>query len=117
MPTFNGITVRPAEVGSVSHGTLRTEDLLEAFASELLHHIQRNANAWSSDAGRKERDRLTDLAQAAAEVTDYDSEEAAELVTELCDALQEFAPPDVAFGAHEGDGADFGYWPMEDTTT
>lgn len=102
--------MRYASLGSISHGTLRTEDLLEAFATELEYHVQRNADEWCSDDGRKERDRLLALVHEARE-TDPEGDDACELVNvELPDALQAFAPPYCTFGAHEGDGSDFGFW-------
>ena len=95
-------------IGSISTGTLRTEDLLEAFAAELdsirgtskAHHqlVFDAQNRYYLDDGRDERE-----------------EEAGELVGELMDALNEFSPPFVYFGSHPGDGADFGYWPDADT--
>jgi hypothetical protein len=94
-------------IGSISAGTLRTEDLLEAFASELdsLRGTSRShyqlvfdaQNRYYLDDGRDERE-----------------EEAGELVSELMDALNEYCPPFVFFGALEGDGSDFGYWPDVD---
>ena len=104
--------VRKATPGTISHGTLRTEDLLEAFAGELQHHIARNAERWCSDEGRRERDRLMDLIGAAGEV-DPDSEDAQEILEAIVDELQVFAPDGHYFGAHPGDGSDFGYWPIE----
>lgn len=95
-----------ATIGSISHGTLRTVDLLDAFASEL-------------DRLESERD---DVAEARAVLTLHnagwltiaDSEEASELVQALQDALNEFAPPYCYFGTTEGDGSDFGFWPSLD---
>jgi len=94
-------------IGSISTGTLRTEDLLEAFAAELdsirgtskAHYqlVFDAQNRYYLDDGRDERE-----------------EEAGELVSELMDALNEFSPPFVYFGSHPGDGADFGYWPDAD---
>lgn len=104
--------MRYATIGSVSHGTLRTEDLLDTFAYELEYQIQRNAKHWLGNTA--ERDRLTNLIGEAREI-DPDSEAASELVNEsLFDALNEFAPPYTYFGAHEGDGSDFGFWPSWD---
>lgn len=92
-----------ATIGSISHGTLRTVDLLDSFASEL-------------DRLEGERD---DVAEARAVLTLHnagwltiaDSDEASELVQALQDALNEFAPPYCYFGTTEGDGSDFGFWP------
>lgn len=92
-----------ATIGSISHGTLRAVDLLEAFADEL-------------DRLESERD---DVAEARAVLTLHnagwlfiaDSGEAIELMQALQDALNEFAPPYCYFGTTEGDGSDFGFWP------
>jgi hypothetical protein len=112
-----------ASVGSISHGTLRTEDLLDAFAYELEYHVSRNPAMWVGATGRKERDRLMALigeareidADKALEEGNEDSiERAHDLCLELSDALNDFAPPYCYFGAHEGDGSDFGFWPCMD---
>lgn len=105
------MTRRLANVGTISHGTLRTEDLLSAFASELEWNVQRNAVEWCSDEGRECRDRYLALAAEASEIEDFDSEAAIDLVNELQDSLNEFAPAYCYFGANEGDGSDFGFWP------
>lgn len=107
------IDVRKSEIGTVSHGTLKTEDLLDSFASELEHHVQRNAEAWCSDEGRIERSRLMKLAGDARDCNP-DSEHAGEVVQTLIDELQRFAPEGAYFGAHPGDGSDFGYWQQEE---
>ena len=100
-----------ATPGTISHGILKTEDLLDAFASELEDRIQDNAEAWCSNAGRMKRDALLAVVWDARECEDYD--EADEILDALDDALQEFAPPGHYFGAHPADGSDFGYWPDE----
>jgi len=81
-----------ATIGTISHGTLRPEDLLRAFADELEY----------LDADGK-------YAELIAEARAGD-----DVVAELEDALNEFAPPYCYFGAHPSDGADFGFWPDMD---
>ena len=93
-----------AQFGTVIHATLRTEDLLEAFADELEYQCNRNKGINGNVARRK--------LVAEARRVDPESETADSLVNEeLIDALEEFAPPYSYFGATEGDGSDFGYWP------
>jgi hypothetical protein len=45
---------------------------------------------------------------------DPESEEASEIVDDLINALNEYAPEYCYFGTSEGDGACFGYWPSLD---
>lgn len=106
-------SLKSAKRGTVSHGTLRTEDLLAAFSSELESLIQQNAEYWCCDEGRDERDVLNTIVWDSREISP-DDEYAPELVNELIDALEKFAPSGCYFGAHEGDGADFGFWPHSD---
>ncbi len=107
-------------IGTVSHGTLRTCDLLSAFADELEDCVQVNAAAWCSDEGRVKRDAYCTLIGDARDCLTDDSDDvtdedaAADIVNELSDALQDFAPDYVTFGAHPGDGSDFGFWVIDD---
>jgi hypothetical protein len=103
-----------ASLGSISHGTCRTEDLLETFVRELEYHVSRNAEEWCSDNGRKDRDRLMVLIAEAYGIEDFESEEARDIACELQDELNMFAPPYCYFGSNEGDGSDFGFWPSID---
>jgi len=82
------------EIGSISTGTLRPEDLLPAFARELERHAPDHA-----------------LVTEANNILVWDDGGASELINDIQDALQSYCPPFVTFGAHPGDGADFGYWP------
>lgn len=89
-------------IGTISHGTLRTEDLLDTFASELE---RRDTN----------RDH-TKLIAEAREGTDIgDCETTHDILEELFDALDSLSPPYCWFGASEGDGSDFGFWPCLDS--
>lgn len=89
-----------ASFGSISSGTLRAEDLIPEFAYELRRlrgslprNIAKNITAFNN--GKLEFDE-------------------SELVDALMDELNQFAPPYAYFGAHIGDGADFGFWLSED---
>ena len=98
------------ELGTLIHGTLRSEDLLQAFASEL----------YRLAGGTGEGDQPQGIINEAMDLLDNASEEkfeefASELVTELMDALNEYAPDGYYFGAIEGDGSDFGFWADEIT--
>lgn len=102
------MTTHKAAVGSISHGTLRTPDLLEAFANEL-EWLTTSANELVEEA----RAVLTLDRAGWSELAD--SEEASDLVSSMVDALNELAPAYCYFGANEGDGSDFGFWPSMDS--
>jgi hypothetical protein len=84
------------KLGSISHGTLRSEDLIEAFASELAR-VPGHA-------------RLVRKAEQVLERAD-EREMSEFLGEELFEAMERLAPPFAYFAASEGDGSDFGYWP------
>jgi hypothetical protein len=101
-------------IGTLIHGTLRDEDLLPAFADEL-DRVSNGAYAELRDtAGRW----LVWLQEYPDSVEDDAGDTVAEcvpeVINELIDALQEYAPSHMTFGAHEGDGSDFGWWPSLD---
>lgn len=101
------------KIGSVSEGTLRTEDLLDTFASELSYHMKRMRLT------RVQRKRFN---QMLAHCRDYDTTEGLSaryenwdhMVDNLQDALDEIAAPYSYFGATGSDGACFGFWPRVD---
>jgi hypothetical protein len=92
-------------LGTVSEGTLRTEDLLDAFSNTLAalarEEPQNHAHL------RLVSEAQTEFADAMS-ADDY--EQAGYVIGELEDALGEYCPPFIYFGAHPGDGADFGFW-------
>jgi hypothetical protein len=109
-------------IGSVSHGTMRPEDLIPAFLDTLDELVE----AMSLDAKGRELEtcervaglnrRLGDIEQRMESVPDYfESEEADRDLETLFDLLNDFAPPYCHFGAHEGDGSDYGFWPSLDS--
>ena len=107
------MTTPKIHIGSISHGTLRTEDLLPAFIDELT----RLGGTLPGDlecVKHMEYTNLPSYATSAPEDEDnpfWQSEDAMWDMEALTDALQECCPPFVYFGAHPGDGSDFGFWP------
>ena len=92
--------------GTVSHGTLRTQDLLRAFADEYERVLPFNSLARVMEARQ--------IADAIDSNHENDNEYASAAVTELHDALNEIASREgLYFGNTEGDGSDFGYWAVE----
>lgn len=93
------------EAASISHGTHRSEDLIPAFAGELRLLDANNPLIAEADAVM--------LLHGLGYSVMQDGDAAMELTHELMDALEEHAGPGLYFGAHPGDGSDFGYWPVE----
>ena len=99
-------------IGSVSSGTMRTQDLIPSFL-------------WEADKLKLSRDERTAVLKIQArvnkvqngkykgsdaywtdEMVDWDLEE-------LFDILDAHSLPYFSFGAHPGDGADYGWWLSE----
>lgn len=91
-----------ATVGSISHGTMREADLIPAFGYELRQ-------AFPAHPLLAEIDALAVLADKDYPV--YDTEQSAGLLEELFGELDQLAPAYCYFGANEGDGSDYGFWP------
>ncbi len=89
--------------GTVSHGTLREEDLVPAFLDVLRDLNPERAAKFESDYAEA----ITSLQEG------LEHPYIEHMVPELEDALQEAAPEGYRFGAIEGDGADFGFWQVD----
>lgn len=93
-------------LGSISHGTLRSQDLLRAFADEIER--------------QNEGKTLSIVTEARATATRIDADDldddvfVDELTLDMMRILDESAPDGCYFGTHIGDGSDFGYWPNEE---
>jgi len=88
--------------GSISHGTMRNEDLIPVFADTLEELDKANDGNHS------------DLIHDANLVEDFENDEAYFILEDLFNALDEYSAPYCYFGAHEGDGSDYGFWFSED---
>jgi hypothetical protein len=82
-------------IGCVSEGTLRTEDLIDAF-DETLRGV---------DVSRAD-----EIEREYGEGEDYRGDKYEWWLEALQDALEERCPAYTQFGALEGDGACFGVW-------
>jgi len=89
------------EPGTISHGTLRTEDLVLAFADEI-HRLL----CGTYEHPEVDLKRVKGFVENPSSADEYDLEE-------LFDILDSLAPEGYYFGAHPGDGADFGFWEVE----
>ena len=107
-------------VGSVSTGTLRSEDLIPAFIDALDEAIEESTFKPGADhPGRVARvgslqSHLGSIERNMDSPGYYQSESADWDLEWLFEQLGEFAPAGTYFGAHIGDGADFGFWPVEE---
>lgn len=90
--------------GSVSHGTMRDEDLIPTFLDVLTELDAPAAVRFAINHGSvlsALRDGEQDSLRPGMLV---------ECTLALFDALDECAPPGWHFGAIEGDGSDYGFW-------
>ena len=118
--------MQQVELGTVSHGTLRVQDLLPAFLDTLsqLDPPRYSKIILELDAEYQRSKTPVGIASYAGgyckglDLCDDDawwsSERSDELLTELFDALDDLAPEGARFGSHVGDGSDFGFWAVEE---
>ncbi len=95
---------RNPTVGSISTGTLKTDDLIITFADEL-ERFEPNHDLVKEAAA-------VQTLWAAGWNDIYEHDMAADLLDSLEEALNAIAPPYCYFGTLEGDGSDFGFWPI-----
>lgn len=102
--TQNRIHATPGE--SISHGTMRTQDLIPAFM-EVIHDTPEYVQLMNAVPFHA----LEDKSAAW-----WDSEEASQLLESLFDTLDGYSPEGYSFGSHPGDGSDYGYWETDRQT-
>jgi hypothetical protein len=89
---------------SVSTATLREEDLIPAF-EEVLDEAEVGYDRPAS----------VDKLLAGETLTETERDEVGWYLNEvLFDQLNDIAPEGTYFGSHPGDGADFGFWTIEE---
>lgn len=97
-----------SEQYSVSHGTMRPQDLIPSFLDEL--RLLDSAAYAQMVAGSA-------VPAYVWEDSDSDwwhSDDAHSVLDSLFDALNECAAEGFYFGSHPGDGSDYGFWKVEE---
>lgn len=88
------------DLGSVSSGTMRREDLIPSFLWE--------ANRLRLSKGEREQVRKIEKRMKSEDY--YESEDSDFDLDELFSILNAHTPDFCYFGSHPGDGADYGVW-------
>ena len=104
-------------VGSLSHATMRLEDLIPCFMDYLkpypisksldYQEIVESLNPESTDD-----DPFNDL-ESDKKAEYFESEQACFDLDWLFDQLNDLCHDGYYFGSHVGDGSDYGFWPVE----
>ena len=101
------------EPGSISHGTMRECDLIPTFMGVLRDFSPAQAARITDEHGDAFIQRCSD-----PKGLDYslikEMERQGYLVEDLFDALDAIAPEGCYFGAHPGDGSDYGFWEADE---
>ena len=106
-----GATIHAPKEGTLIHGTLRSVDLIDTYVEAVKDTPEYN-RMKSSDSALREA--LQNLGEDYDEYAPFwDTDDAAILADDLADILDTHAPAGTYFGAHPGDGSDFGFWPEE----
>lgn len=92
-------------IGTVSSGTMREEDLIPSLVYELSRQ---------KPLKRAHRKLVKEIESRMNQEEYYESEEASyDLNERLFDALDAYAPAYFYFGSHPGNGSDYGFWLSE----
>lgn len=110
---------------SVSSGTMVTEDLAETFLDVLVGKVCQKVMS------QEQKRLVSEIREEVAEIVkrgeacnyhscgkhitdDKDQESLSWLVSKLFDILDQIAPKYCYFGAHQGDGSDYGFWEIDE---
>lgn len=97
------ISIEDPRDSSISSGTHDSNTLINRFMNVLRVYARDKYDAYV-----KENPEVSDYKELDDETKGY-------IVDELFDLLNEIAPEGTYFGASEGDGADFGFWTVEES--
>jgi len=108
--------------GTIIHATHRPEDLIPAFINALSERLEEERFRWEPGVDKQAeimavgflQGILGNIERRANKPEYFNSEDAMWDLEWLFDHLDQHAPEGHSFGAHEDDGADFGFWPIEE---
>lgn len=115
-------TLKPADIGTVSNGTMRDVDLLLSF-SNALNALRASNIEFLRQPEARDMSHAVNSALAVSldwqcknlyEMSEADEDAICEFINMLFVTLDLFSPPGCYFGAHEGNGSDYGFWPVPD---
>ncbi len=97
---------------SISHGTLRPEDLIPAFLEAVPMRLAVMNGEQMYSAEQKYEALVEEYKEHSSQPDWFTSEECSHFLNEdLFDLMNDIAPDKHVFSAHPGDGRDFGFWP------
>lgn len=102
--------------GTVSHATMREQDLLPKFLGVLAEYNPLAYNAIIDELTPfcHSNDNIDEIL-GNEDHTAWHSNTMAWIINEsVWDAMNEIAPEGFYFGAHPGDGCDYGFWAIEE---
>lgn len=98
---------------SVSHGTMNPEHLLDAFSDFYEYNIGKKHSKKGETLWAESRTLLRDLKKPSKR-TKSAEEDAPYVLEEWFDFFNDIAPEGTFFGAHYGDGSDYGFWEFDE---
>jgi hypothetical protein len=107
-------------MGSISSGTMRPEDLIPIFTSELGSLARQSGTQVSATCRRQHLKLVKAIESRIEDEREFEDSDlgvdgcADDDMDSLFDALGCYCAPYFYFGAHPGDGADYGFWLSED---
>lgn len=97
-------TIHAGLDASVSHGTMRPQDLIPKF-TDVIRDTPEYVQIMN----------LVPVHAADDDTAEWwHSDEAVSHLADLVDILDSYAPEGYYFGTHPGDGSDYGYWKVTD---
>lgn len=96
-------TIHATLDNSVSHGTMRYQDLIPAFM-DVLRDTPEYVQLMDQPPSYAQENKSSEW---------WESEDAVWLFTGLLETLEQYAPEGYTFGTHPGDGSDYGYWKVD----